>query len=251
MPRPPLYEFSWFNDFPKSLQELSQLAMKDDWDYKNNPTGRFPILSNYIHHTFAKIQEEGKVLIEVDSAVFNTGLVTENQEEIYAYFDKNRRVGGTINWFFVGWRKKSDRALMKFSLLPDGANYFQNPAELIYDTRLDLRINIDHIISDNKGRFPPPLSTMDNYQLGNLVQGTIDDAKRRIKRNYKTAIPQYYKGKLQLLLPLCLLSKAKADLALVVEKENDIYRASTILTLDMAINNARLVAKPDDEWLKP
>jgi hypothetical protein len=53
-----------------------------------------------------------------------------------------------------------------------------------------------------------------------------------------------------LLLPLCLNTKAKADLALVIEKENGVYRASTCLTLDMAINNARLIAKPDDEWLK-
>ncbi len=47
-----------------------------------------------------------------------------------------------------------------------------------------------------------------------------------------------------------LTSKASADLALVIEKENGVYRASTCLTLDMAINNARLIAKPDDEWLK-
>jgi hypothetical protein len=91
---------------------------------------------------------------------------------------------------------------------------------------------------------------MDNYLLSNLLSGTIEDAKRRVRRNYKTAIPQYYKGKLQLLLPLCLQDKAKADLALVIEKDSGIYRASTCLTLDMAINNARLIAKPDDEWLK-
>jgi hypothetical protein len=37
----------------------------------------------------------------------------------------------------------------------------------------------------------------------------------------------------------------------VVERENDVYRANTCLTLDMAINNARLIAKPDDEWSRP
>lgn len=91
---------------------------------------------------------------------------------------------------------------------------------------------------------------MDNYLLSNIFHGTIADAKRRVRRNYKTAIPQYYNGRLQLLLPLCLQTKANADLALVIEKENGVYRASTCLTLDMAINNARLIAKPDDEWLK-
>jgi hypothetical protein len=147
--------------------------------------------------------------------------------------------------------EKSDRDLVKFSKLPDSANYFNNPSELIYDTNLELRINIDHIIQDNKSRFPDSLKKMDDYQLSNILQGTINDAKKRIKRNYKTAIPQFFNGKLQLLIPLCLLTKSKADLALVIEKENDTYRASTCLTLDMAINNARLIAKPDDEWLKP
>jgi len=245
-----LYNFAWFLDFQNSIDELKCLAMNEDWDYKQS-TGKHPILSNYIFHTFSKIKEEGKIEIYNDFCIFNTGLVTENQEGIYGYFGKNKKPNTTIPWFFKGWRKESDRDLVKFSKLPDSANYFDDPSELIYDTNLELRINIDHIIQDNKSRFPDPLKNMDNYQLGNILQGTINDTKKRIKRNYKTAIPQFFNGKLQLLIPLCLLAKSRADLALVIEKENDTYRASTCLTLDMAINNARLIAKPDDEWLKP
>lgn len=140
--------------------------------------------------------------------------------------------------------------LMKFSKLPEIANYFQDPTELIYDTRLDLRVNLDHIIDDNITRFPAQLQSIDKSKLSVVLGGTIEDAKKRVKRNYKTAIPQYYDGKIQLLLPLCITSKSNADLALVVERGNNVYRASTCLTLDMAINNARLIAKPDDEWLK-
>ena len=90
--------------------------------------------------------------------------------------------------------------------------------------------------------------TPNGYYIG--YADSLEDAKKRVRRNYKTAIPQYYDGKIQLLLPLCLTSKTDADLALVVERGNNVYRASTCLTLDMAINNARLIAKPDDEWLK-
>lgn len=172
------------------------------------------------------------------------------QEEIFALFQENKRKTANQKWFFIGWRKQSDRDLLKFSRLPHCANYFDNSSDLIYDTRLELRSNVNHIIEDNLERFPPSIRAMDKYQLSVLLEGTINDAKRRIRRNYKTAVPQYYNGKLQLLLPICLTSKAYADLALVIEKENGIYRASTCLTLDMAINNARLIAKPDDEWLK-
>lgn len=245
-----LFQFSWFPDFNKSIQELKALAMNENWDHCKNPTGRNPILVNYVHHTFDKIQNEGKIEVDGEFSCFNTGLVTENQEEIYGYFQNNKRPGTTIPYYFIGWRKSSDRDLSKFSKLGEIASYISDPSDLIYDTKLELRTNIDHIIQDNKTRFPNPFDTMDNYLLSNILHGTIEDAKRRVKRNYKTAIPQYYNGKLQLLLPLCLKSKANADLALVIEKENGVYCASTCLTLDMAINNARLIAKPDDEWLK-
>ncbi len=245
-----LFQFTWIPDFYKSIEELKNLAMKENWDYIVKPTSKSPVLVNYIHHTFDKVEAEGKIEYEGEFCCFNTGLATENQEEIYGYCQKNKKPGTTIPYYFIGWRKSSHRDLSKFSKLGEAANYFEDPSDLIYDTNLELRTNIDHIIQDNKSRFPAPFDKMDDYLLSNILTGTIEDAKRRVKRNYKTAIPQYYNGKLQLLLPLCLQSKAKADLALVVEKESGVYRASTCLTLDMAINNARLIAKPDDEWLK-
>lgn len=245
-----LFKFSWFPDFGQSVEEIKELAMDENWDYNNSPTGRHPILVNYIHHTFDKIESENKIEKQGEFCCFNTGLVTENQEEIFGYFQINKKPGTTIPYYFIGRRKSSDRDLSKFSRLAEIAAYITDSTDLIYDVSLELRVNIDHIIQDNKTRFPQPFDTMDNYLLSNILSGTIEDAKRRVRRNYKTAIPQYYKGKLQLLLPLCLQSKAKADLALVIEKESGIYRASTCLTLDMAINNARLIAKPDDEWLK-
>lgn len=245
-----LFEYAWISNFRDQVKRLKSLAMNENWDYKKHPTGNEPILLNYINHTFAKLYEEGKVCEQSGYSVFNTGLVTDLQEEIYAFFQTNKLERARQEWYFIAWRKQSDRDLMKFSQLPDCANYFDNSADLIYDTKLELRLNVDHIIEDNIKRFPADLQSMDKHLLSSLLEGAINDAKRRIRRNYKTAVPQYYNGKLQLLLPLCLRSKASADLALVIEKENGIYRASTCLTLDMAINNARLIAKPDDEWLK-
>lgn len=245
-----LFNFAWFPNFNQSIAELKELAMAENWDYSINPTGKNPILVNYIHHTFNKVKEENKIEKGGEFCCFNTGLVTENQEEIFGYCQKNKKPGATMPYFFIGWRKSSHRDLSKFAKLAEIATYITDSTDLIYDISIELRVNIDHIIEDNKKRFPKPFDEMDNHLLSNILQGTIEDAKRRVRRNYKTAIPQYYKGKLQLLLPLCFQSSAKADLALVIEKESGSYRASTCLTLDMAINNARLIAKPDDEWLK-
>jgi hypothetical protein len=249
--KPRLLEFAWFKDFPAALAELAGLSMHESWDYQQRPTGKLPILTNYLLHTFKKLLEESKVLVEGEYSVFDTGLVTENQEEIYGLFAKNRHPASTIKWFFIGWKKKSARDLTRFTALPDVANYFQDPSDLIFDNRIELRPNIDHIIKDNIARFPASVRAMRTHMIATVLQGTIDNAKKRVRRNYKTAIPQYYCNKIQLLLPLCIQSNTKADLALVVEKEHGIYRASTCLTLDMAINNARLIARPDDEWLIP
>jgi hypothetical protein len=50
---------------------------------------------------------------------------------------------------------------------------------------------------------------------------------------------------------LCFKDPQQADLALVVERHQTFYRAATCLTLDMAYNNARQLARPDRDWLKP
>ena len=112
-------------------------------------------------------------------------------------------------------------------------------------------MNVEHIINDNLDRFPVALKKMNPFGLQNLVKGAIESATQRVKRNYKTAIPQYYQGSVQLLLPLTLVDPTKADLALVAEKFSDFYRAATCLTLDMAYNNARQLARPDRDWLQP
>jgi hypothetical protein len=88
----------------------------------------------------------------------------------------------------------------------------------------------------------------------NVINGSIQSLKELIKRNYKIAIPHWYESRIQLLLPLVLTNdEGTADLALVVERDDTrkIYRGKTILTMDMAYVDARLITKPADEWLNP
>ena len=57
-----LFEYAWFIDFHEAIEDLKSMAMAEDWDYKNSPIGKNPILENYIKHTFVKLYEEQKVL---------------------------------------------------------------------------------------------------------------------------------------------------------------------------------------------
>ena len=129
-------------------------------------------------------------------------------------------------------------------------------AAVLYDRRCELFINVDHVM-EHIGRFPEHLQK-NPYVARQLMISAEATTKKRVYRNYKTAVPQYYRerggsGGVQLLLPICLENPARADLALVVAKNEvgNAYRGSTVLTLDMAYNNARLLARPDTEWLQP
>ena len=126
---------------------------------------------------------------------------------------------------------------------------------LIFNPKLELRKDIDHIIDDNieRKRFPSHLQGVDRNELRHKLNGLIEELKKKVKTNYKIAIPQYYDGKIQLLLPLYLTpGSPNPDLALALYKLNDTtYKARTCLTLRMAYNNARLIVKPQSDWLKP
>lgn len=247
-----LFDFAFFPDWVGMVNYLSNMAQPENWNYRYTSAKQdLPILKNYLQYTFSRLKEEDKIVYgdEGNIACFNTGLVTPNYEEIFGFLVKNSR--GPQPYVFNGFVKESDKKLIKFGKLPKLASYFTKTSDIVFDTKKGLRYKVDHIIEENKNRFPSPFNTMDNYQLKISIDGAIKHALRSVERNYKTAVPQFYKGSIQLLLPLCMASRAKADLALAVKNEGEVYIAYTCLTLDMAYNNARLIAKPDSDWLEP
>lgn len=247
-------DFALMPKFDENIEYLTKLAEPEDWDYKNMPsTHDHPVLRNYITYTYRRVAEEKKIAVTPDEehCCWNCGLITSSQEPIYLLFERNKLDGSDPYWHFNKFARKGEWELNKFSSLPEMPHYFEDPSVLVFDTRKEIRINVEHVVADNIDRFPSSLQNMNPYGLQNIVKGAIDSAIERVKRNYKTAIPQYYQGSIQLLLPLSLTDPTKADLALVVERFSDFYRASTCLTLDMAYNNARQLARPDRDWLAP
>lgn len=257
----PLFDFAFFPAYDSDISFLAEsLAAKEDWSFSNEVPKKYSILKNYLIFTFKKLQIEKKIAFTSDnkSACFNTGLVTNNLEDIFAYFEEYNRIkpsNHTTPYFFKGFLKKSDNLLLRhFSgNLPDTADYFANPELLIFNPKYELIPQIDHIIEDNIERFPKHLQGAGNPELLRLLTGSIDEIKKKVRTNYKLAVPQYYDGKIQLLLPLCLTAgSSNPDLALVVQKlPSNTYTARTCLTLRMAYNNARLIVKPQSDWLKP
>lgn len=88
----------------------------------------------------------------------------------------------------------------------------------------------------------------------NTLKNALELAIKRVQWNYKSAIPMYYphKRKMCHFLPLSLIKDNVVDLALVVEKtESGTYQGATIYPLEWAYRYARLICRPDSDWLEP
>ncbi len=177
-----------------------------------------------------------------------------------------------------------------FNPLPPPPHYFDEPADLLYDVRQgEPEISWRHVVIERIERYPRvfledhwPRGFPSQYtaamtkgqrnayfealgkeiennnrlyrRIMNRVRDAIDLCIKRVAWNFKTAVPQYYPPvkKLQLLLPLCLVRDDVVDLALAVERtQSGNYLAYTALPLNWAYKNARLICRPDSDWLSP
>lgn len=247
------------------LLATNELA-PEKWSYagKND----YGILKSYLYNTFEKLFQEREdadvaekdqlIYMDDNIACFNTGLYDKNWQPIYFYCVKNP-LTGFQPWKFMNFYNSYT---IKCANIPTAAvkalrraNYFDDPSALIFDVRLDIVPQWDHIIHEEENflRIPEMLRVNGKDFCQTLIDGAIRSVKRRIEANYKTIVPQLHHGRIQLLAPLYLTNSERADLALVLSLSEDktAYYGHTCLTTEMAYNNARVIARPDSYWLQP
>jgi hypothetical protein len=253
---------------------------------------KYPILYNYLFYTFYRLtKEKNKILTTEEFATFNTGLVNKYYEPIFALFrkSKSRTQEWELSDFCIEGQDWAGKTLVRqFPKMPEQANYFSNTADMLYNISVgEPKLDYQHIIVDNTIRLPlnflennlpqnfvPEDITKMDYQSKcsyfkrfgkaleedtrafRAIKDRLDAALRlaikRVKWNYKTAIPMYFPTRniMSLLLPLALIDDNKVDISLVTEQtESGSYLGHTILPLDWAYSNARLVCRPDSDWL--
>ena len=246
-----VYDYMFWGDYNKRINELASLTLPESWSFANKSDNS--ILKNYLKYTFFKLQEEDKDLETDKYCVFNTGLFNAYYSPIYVQGVKDISVD-------QGWRFKN--FCTEFELLhteifkfPNRADYFSKSNDLVFDWHYDIKVNYKHILEDEENRKRLPEVVLKAEKPERELKGAIEESINRVMANYKLAVPQYFSGKIQLLLPLYFGKENKPCLALTltkVENENSgYYLAHTCLTMDMAYNNARLIAKPESNWLLP
>ena len=247
--------------YNQKLEMLARMAQPEKWTYKRiQDKDPYRILRNYIQYTYNRLDEEGKNISSADGKYrcMNTGLLTVYNQEIVAIFAVNE-MSGKQPWFFNGFFKETDKFFTtNFSELPPLADYCNNVKDLIYDNTLELNMRKEHIIDDNFDRFIEA-----GYNSKELINVLLDAAKvtleKKLKRNFKLALPFYYhntetgENKIQLLAPL-YFPGAPVKLALVLNKikssAKEYYEGVTVLPVEWAYMNSRLIVKPDEEWAK-
>lgn len=247
------------------FETLARMAKREEWNFQRSQfkegkyrNQRLPILTSFLNYTFLRLQDLGRLAYSEDDQkmCFNTGLQTKEEKDIFAVFfrhqapDKFKRP----QWVFDLFAESYHPAMRDFRPPPEIATYITDPGDLVFDPKLKVDVNYDHMINtpENKDRLPDSLKSNDRTALLTL-KGSIESLRDKILRNYKVAIPHWYSNRIQLLLPLYLTNDAVADNALIVDKDkkSQIYLARTILTMDMAYIDARIITRPDREWLNP
>lgn len=181
-----------------------------------------------------------------------------------------------------------------FNPLPEPPSYFKSNEDLFFNSDKQLHTDFEHIIIDNIKRLPIQFLydqffdnsdaraiverirasrdrfiradlyeklrsiIIDNNRLFIRIQNRLKDAielaQKRVRWNYKTAVPSYFpkRNTMSLMLPLALVDESKPDVALVVElTRSGSYQGQTILTLPQAYIDARLICRLTDDWLVP
>ena len=268
------------------LSRLADEALYENWTFPNYQSKiNHPILKNYLENTYFQLVNQGKVFIntEEDKMLFNTGLIDTSFNELYLVCDIShyyaRDTLFTAEYSSPEIYKSSNRIFCNYSRntpLPV-ATFYENPGDLLFNWEIAQKpggINIadEHIFRDNMNRINIGLRNSDfkfNFEnpqdvarCRQMFEGALKASLELSKRNYKFVAPQFWPatGRLQFLMPIYLegIQEIKQDnirdalpptVALSMELVHGQYIGTTILTLDMAYQNARLIARPDGFWL--
>jgi hypothetical protein len=244
-----LYDFIYMKDYNQNISDLAAMAIPEAWSLSNEENNS--ILKKYLSKTLERLQEENKIISTDNFFAFNTGLFTPNYESIYLLAERkiNENDYSKKDWVFKEFCTEYGLGTTDIVNLPERADYFTDPSLLIFDWHYPVRVQYGHILDSERNKRRLPDSIANSKMKLQLFTGVIDTSIKKVIANYKLAVPQYYEGEIQLLIPLFFENGNKPDLALTVTKKNGYYQGHTCLTLDMAYNNARLIAKPENNWL--
>lgn len=230
---------------------------------------KLPKLRNYLNYTFRRLVELGQgdpdrffvTSSDGEWITFNTGLQNAHGSDLMAVFNAYKPRADVParrapDWVFKGCYTPNDRKYHSHfgSKVPDIAWYSIDSRDFVFDTSYGLEKEVfDHLFERAKERAGLP--NVPDEVVRNYLRGAMENLVPKIRRNYKVAIPVYYveEKRMQMLLPFNSASNASDTSCFLVERDDaaKMYRLKTIFDLDHAYFSARLITRPDKDWLNP
>jgi hypothetical protein len=237
--------------------------------FKNkHPNTAVPKLKNYLNYTFKRLLDleassSGEYFVTSQDGLwisFNTGLQNSHGSDILATFEKYQpRAGGTPkvvpDWVYKGCHAPNDKQYRDHfgTVIPALAWYSTDSRDFVFDVSYQLDRDVfDHLFDRAKERAGLPSAS--DEVVRNYLRGALENLLPKIRRNYKVAIPVWYveERRMQLLLPFFAADSANISCFLVERDDTaKVYRLKTIFDLDQAYFSARLITRPDKDWLNP
>lgn len=258
-----LFDFAFIPSWFEQLYELSRLAEVEPWRFKyptyETQNDQTPILERYIKCIFRKQaidyngapeeQADRCFYVRNEFACFHTGLHTPRLQAIYMCFERNKRQDTLKKWFFKGFATQDSPLLKYVQPLPNRPMFSMRQWMTYYDPEWQIRVHADHILGDPENIARLPESIRNAWNLPLLLETAVELARRKALSNWSIAVPQVFQGKIQYLLPIHLTNMEKPDLAMALSIMEGYYIGHTCLTLEMAYQNARILARPTARWL--
>ncbi len=264
-------------DYDEPFKDIARRSMDgpESWAFQQDrfkakhQYSEVPKLKNYLNYTFVRLvtleqSNPGEYFfLTADKSwvCFNTGLQNSYGADLLAIFQKyNPRPGSPLtadmrpDWVYKGCHASNDRQYRAIfgTRTPKIVWYSQDSRDYVFDTSYELdREAFDHLFERAKERAGLP--NQPDEVVRNYLRGAIENLIPKIVRNYKWAIPVYYveEKRMQLLLPFH--SATGETSAFLVERDdtNRRYKIKTVFDLDQAYFSARLITRPDKDWLNP
>lgn len=256
--RSPFLQLTKIDKWKNRLRMLASIAEPEAWSETGSP-GSYSILENYVLETFRILHREGGVSIIPKKGgqkigLWNTGLLTPHGEEIIARMDslsQPPKEDGYLSpaiWKLTGFFPLSDRRIPTLEAKPPIALEFVPYHSLIPNPSANLIPDLDHLMKRNQ-RLPGFWSQLPRSEQIQRLQGALHKLGLMLKRNPRLAIPQWYEETVQYLVPLDLGDGQGPIGALVLEQQDLQLRVQTVLQLEWAYQNARLLGPMHDNWL--
>lgn len=256
--RSPFFQLVKTDNWKNRLRMLASIAEAEDWSEPGG-SGSFSILENYLLETFRLLNREGGFLVlpkkhNQSIGLWNTGLLTLHGEEIIVRMDslsQPPKTEGYLSpaiWKLTGFFPLSDRRVPTLQQKLPIAMEFVQYQLLIPNPSASLVPDLDHLMKRNT-RLPGFWSQMPRNEQIQRLQGALHKLGLVLKRNPRLAIPQWYEETIQYLAPLDLGDGKGPIGALVLEQQGLQLRVQTVLQLEWAYQNARLLGPMQDNWL--